>query len=65
MKDKFIELNVFNGNYGVAQLVNLSKVNRVSPDKNWTRIFFENKDEFLVTDNYEDVRTFILKATSE
>lgn len=52
---QFVELNIYNGRWGVRTTINMAEVWKIAPDKNWTRIFFKNGKEELVTDGYNEV----------
>ena len=50
---EFIEFDVYNGQWGVAQLINMNEVTRIAPDRNWTRLFLKNGTELVVCNSYE------------
>jgi len=62
MKD-LIELPIYEGGPRVYELISMSNILRVKPDKNWTRIERKQGDDLLVMMEYEDVKKdFLLKT---
>jgi hypothetical protein len=58
--EKFVELPVYTyhegrGWWGVPNLINMSDVTHINPDKNWCRVHTRTND-FLITAPYEDVK---------